>query len=198
VPFPNPRTRAVVAAVAALLVAAGAGPAGPGGKAGAVAPAVPELNRKVVEFARDRVGKKVGDGECTGLAVEALRHAGARRFRSGGLDGDYVWGRPVASFREAMPGDVLQFRDAVFRGKTRLSGWRVLTWHQEYPHHTAVVDGVRDGGKLVTILHQNVGRDDAPDDEKQRVRRDTLRPSALQSGGRVWIYRPIAPDETSN
>lgn len=196
-PFPTPRTRALVAAAVALLVAAGAGaePARPEGKARGVAPEVPELNRKVVEFARDQVGKQVGDGECTGLVVEALRHAGARRFRSTGRDGDYVWGRPVASFAEALPGDVLQFRDAVFRGKTRLPGRRVLTWHQEYPHHTAVVDAVRDGGKLLTLLHQNVGRGDAPDAEKRRVRHDTLRPSALQSGGHVWIYRPVAPGE---
>ena len=35
----------------------------------------------------------------TALVVEAFRKAGARRFPLRDPDGDFVWGRPVASFR---------------------------------------------------------------------------------------------------
>ena len=40
-----------------------------------------------------------------------------------------------------------------------MSRRRWVSWHQEYPHHTAIVSEVRDGGKLVVVLHQNVGGD---------------------------------------
>ena len=74
---------------------------------------IPPLNQKVLEFARDRLGEKVADGQCLSLAVEPLRYAGAKRCPFD-PSGDYVWGRPVASFKEALPGDILQFRNAVF------------------------------------------------------------------------------------
>lgn len=156
---------------------------------------LPPLNAKVVEFARAQAGKKVGNGECTSLAVAAYKEAGARRFRLNRVDGDYVWGRPVASFSEALPGDVLQFRDAVFKGRTPLPKRRVRIWHEEFPHHTAVVAEVKDGGRLLTLLHQNVGPDGTPEEKKKVVQEGTLRPLALQKGGRVWIYRPVGPDD---
>ncbi len=152
---------------------------------------LPPLNRKVVDFARERLGEKVGNGECTALASAALRSAGARHFGFHGNGGDYIWGRPIESFKDAMPGDIVQFRDAVFRGKARLSGKRTLTWHQEYPHHTALISEVRDGGKTVVLLHQNVGPDGASREQKQVVSETTLRVDGLQKGGRLWIYRPI-------
>ena len=33
---------------------------------------IPPLNQKVLEFTRERIGKKVADGQCISLAVEAL------------------------------------------------------------------------------------------------------------------------------
>jgi hypothetical protein len=155
---------------------------------------LPPLNRKVVEYARGCLGEKVGDGQCTALASSALRAAGARRFPFGGTGGDYVWGREVVSFREALPGDLLQFRDAVFRGKTWVARTRWVSWRQTYPHHTAVVSEVRDRGKVVVILHQNVGPDGATAGEKQVVTETTLRTDSLQKGGHVWIYRPVDED----
>ena len=63
---------------------------------------IPALNQKVLEFARERIGEKVADGQCTSLAVEALRYAGAKRYPFDS-SGDFVWGRPVASFQEGCP-----------------------------------------------------------------------------------------------
>src|SRR4029077_1244340 len=81
------------------------------------APSLPPLNEKVLEFARSKKGEMVGDGECTSLAREAFQFAGARRFPPYGFDEDFVWGTQVESLEKALPGDVLQFRDAVFKGR---------------------------------------------------------------------------------
>ncbi len=43
---------------------------------------IPELNKKVLQFAKDHLGKKVGDGECAVLAVQALQSAGRRTPRT--------------------------------------------------------------------------------------------------------------------
>jgi hypothetical protein len=162
----------------------------------AAPPAVPlpPLNQKVLEFARERIGEKVADGQCIGLAVEALRYAGAKRYPFD-PSGDYIWGRPVASFKEALPGDILQFRNAVFQGKRWVSRRRWVSWHQEYPHHTAIVFAVREGARVVAMLHQNVGAPDAAAATKQIVQEGSIRPESLQPGGAVAIFRPVARDE---
>jgi hypothetical protein len=155
---------------------------------------IPPFNEKVLEFTRERIGKKVADGQCISLAVEALRFAGAKRYPFD-PSGDYVWGRPVASFKEALPGDILQFRNAVFQGKRWITKRRWVSWHHEYPHHTAIVSEVREGGRVVAILHQNVGAHDAADADKQVVQEASIRPESLQAGGSVAIFRPVARDE---
>ena len=155
---------------------------------------LPPLNAKVHEFARGSLGKPVGDGICITLAVEALREAGARRFPFNDPKGDYTWGEPVLDLKDALPGDILQFRDAVFQGQRSLGGGKRTRWHDEYPHHTAIVARVERDGKLITILHQNVttkGRDEA---EKGNVREGELRMESLQKGGWVKAYRPVPSD----
>jgi hypothetical protein len=180
----------VAAAVAGVIGASD----GPGKKPGATAKPLPALNQKILDFARENVGKQVGDGECSTLAYEALKSAGARRYpweRSG----DFLWGRSVATFREAMPGDVVQFRNAVFDGKRWVTKTRWVSWHYEYPHHTAVVAEIRDAGREVVLLHQNVhgaGDDSTP---VKLVQEGSIRPESLQPGGKLCIYRPVAPDE---
>src|SRR5690348_15763650 len=100
-------TRAVLGlGVAALLSASISARAG--GDEG-----LPELNAKVVKFARDHLGQKVDDGQCAMLAVEAYRVAGARMFPPvGGDEPEYVWGEYVPKASEVRPGDVLQFHKA--------------------------------------------------------------------------------------
>jgi hypothetical protein len=153
------------------------------------------INEKVVTFARANLGKKVGNGDCTTLAVAALRDSGARVFSLRRADGDYVWGRLVESSKEARPGDILQFRDAVFKGKQRFSGGRWISWYYEYHHHTAIVGEVKMDGKVLIVLHQNVGDKNADEDRKRTVQEGTLRMDSLQKGGWVRIYRPLPPVE---
>jgi len=156
------------------------------------APELPPLNRGVLDFARGQVGRSVGDGECTALAVAALSAAGGARPEFRGSGGDYVWGEEVTDRREVLPGDILQFRAAVFRGRDDLGDGRWFTWRQDYPHHTAVVAEVRGGGKTLVLLHQNTLTGGAPEDDRKLVKETTLRVDALQPGGRVWVYRPQA------
>ena len=152
---------------------------------------VPELNRKVLEFARDQLGKKVGDGECATLAARALLKAEARRS-STTRDRQYVWGKLVRTVTpdtnltgDVLPGDVLQFRGVVF-------AWRAGndTFEATYPLHTAIVAAVKADGKVVEVLHQNVGDFAVPDAGRRKVQRTTMRFDELKKGS-VKIYRPL-------
>ena len=70
-------------------------------------------NQTVLAYARQRVGRQVGSGECFDLADEALRNAGASSASEYGPitpTADYVWGRRV-SRQEAQPGAIIQFRN---------------------------------------------------------------------------------------
>jgi hypothetical protein len=154
----------------------------------------PELNKKVVTFARERLGEKVGDGECAILAVQALRHAGAQGLAFA-EDGSYVWGKLVRTVTpganltgEVLPGDILQFRDAVLAGRVGDS-----TFEASYPHHTSIVEAVKADGKVVELLHQNFGEVRAKDGDRRKVQRTTLSFEDLKKGS-VKIYRPVPRD----
>ena len=121
-------------------------------------------------------------------------HAGARRFPRE-RSGDYIWGRSIDSFKDALPGDVLQFRDAVFQGGRVLGGNRKSSWRQDYPHHTAILAEVRERDGEIMVLHQNVGKSGSDEAAKRVVKKDAIRPGSLQEGGWVRIYRPVAPDD---
>jgi hypothetical protein len=151
---------------------------------------VPELNKKVLEFAQANLGKKVGDGECATLAARALRTAGARRS-SATRDGEYVWGKLVRTVTpgknltgDVLPGDIVQFRGVVLVGK---EGGNTIEY--TYPHHTSIVSAVKNDGQVVEVLHQNVGDSRARDEDRRKVQRATLRLGDLKKGS-LKIYRP--------
>jgi hypothetical protein len=153
-------------------------------------PELPELNKKVLAFARDKLGKKVGDGECATLATQALRTAGARNLSSPHED-EYVWGKLVRTVSakknlagDVLPGDILQFKGALIVGKEGRA-----TVEYTYPLHTAIVSAVKEDGKVVELLHQNAGDFDAPDEQRRKVQRATLRFADVRRGT-VKIYRP--------
>jgi hypothetical protein len=110
-----------------------------------------------VAFARQRVGERVGSGECFDLADRALRDAGAKSAADFGEvtpNGNYRWGTSI-NLSQLRSGDIIQFRSYRFvRHITEADG----SWtedFQERPHHTAIVDSI-DGGGAVTVLEQNV------------------------------------------
>jgi hypothetical protein len=144
------------------------------------------VNEKIVEFARSKLGQRVGDGQCTALAVEALQDAGARRPgpRSG------IWGDELKSLRDARPGDILQFEGAVFvRRRVRDDG-ALVTRTFSFPHHTAIVARVRKRGPhpVLVILHQNAGIEEGEDPGVQEWTIDL----AEKRRGTVKAYRPVA------
>ncbi len=140
------------------------------------------MNEQVVEFARSRLGEKVGDGQCSTLAAEALKQAGAKRRR--GEHG--TWGDELKSMVDAKPGDILQFDDVVFVHTRFLEDGGRRTDMISFPHHTAIVARVRKRGMkpIFVILHQNVG-------DIQIVQEGTIN-MADKKRGIVKLYRPVA------
>ena len=160
--------------VAGLLLASAAG----------VAASHP-LGDRVVAYCQAHLGQKVGNGECAGLAFQALKSAGAAT--RGGPDhpgrGDYVWGRQVllveaspggprltGTFSEIQPGDIMQYRDAKF-----------VKMHAS--HHTAVVREVDPTTGLVRAFAQNAGG--------RRFVVEVDVPLARLTQGWIRVYRPI-------
>jgi hypothetical protein len=158
-------------------------------------PAV-DYNAKVAAFARSKIGEKVGDGDCSTLVQEAMRDAGAKVLLSPAADGEYLWGEPLKSLKDARPGDVLQFEKVKFSGQRRKlgdDGFPVLIFTRtSLPHHSAIVTAVGPKGKTITMLHQN---GPGPDGKSLKiVQETTLILSEMQKGGSLKAYRPVAPD----
>ncbi|MCD6533728.1 MAG: hypothetical protein J7L25_06595 [Deltaproteobacteria bacterium] len=129
-----------------------------------------KIQQEVVTFAKQKIGHKVGGGECFDLANKALAKAKGKTASDYGnvtLAADYVWGDLVATAM-AQPGDILQFRNyqlkittttltKVTHGKDPVAeydgtGTKTLS----RPHHTAVI--TKGGAKKLEILEQNVVR----------------------------------------
>jgi hypothetical protein len=135
-----------------------------------MAPTTQQIQKKVVEFAKQKIGQKVGTGECFDLADKALTKAGGKTASDYGkvtLTANYVWGDPVATAL-AQPGDILQFKS--YKLKIETTTKTKATYGKEFefeyggsntetltrPHHTAIV--TKGGIKKVEILEQNVER----------------------------------------
>jgi signal peptidase I len=98
------------------------------------------VNKKIVSFCEQNIGKKVGTGECWDLAKEALNNSGAI------WTPPYEYGKVVLPSTPVLPGDIIQFEKVkiVYPDKS----WK------ELPHHTAIVYKVISRWKYV-IAEQN-------------------------------------------
>jgi hypothetical protein len=150
---------------------------------------------RMVDFLQNKIGQRIGSGECADVAVEALR-VGGGKFLNVAVDspnsGDYVWGTLVAKVefkngkavdsapsKAARPGDVIQYRDATFSNGKRAT------------HHTAVVAAVNDRGRPTAVFEQNIGKLTKNGNVADRtVHRNSINLGTL-TGGWVRIYRPI-------
>ena len=129
-----------------------------------------DLGAKVLAYARSKLGKTVGRGECTDLASGALVAAGASlgQKRAQPVAGSYAWGKPVSTFGEALPGDIIQIH------QTRKNGSNT----EVVEHHTAVVVSYL-GNSRFKVLQQNAGG------------RRVVQEGELNLKDRAaWIYRP--------
>ena len=173
------------------------------------APPPAALGPQVLSFARNNIGRKVGDGECFALADQALRGAGAataENFCRVGRNTNYIWSSQTVTPSAAQPGDILQFRNFVFDRRTDHPGGSYETaGAQSRPHHTAVVVSARTEGGIVflTILEQNVAIGGTGNQPGKSVRQNEIPTSTgnFRSGrdtitytvsGTLWVYRPVA------
>jgi hypothetical protein len=122
------------------------------------------LNAGVLRYAESQVGtfRTIDSGECTDLAIEALKAVHAREDGDFGVPvtatSHYVWGNVVfqkslesgfwnvGSYKNVRPGDIIQLDD--FQTSSRAHGWT------DAPHHTAVVESIDSGGRL-GVIEQN-------------------------------------------
>ena len=151
------------------------------------------LGSRIVAFCVKQKGRQVGNGECASLATIALKESGAKGM---GTDsphaGDFTWGdvqyylevsngglRHQGKLSDIKSGDVVQFRDAIF---VTQGGNRAST--RMFPHHTAIVQRVTDGGKSILILHQNYNG--------QRVVQEATLQLGNLTQGWLRVYRPVS------
>ncbi len=170
---------------------------------------LPELNEKLIRYCRDKLGQTVGDGQCSSLALGGLMAGGGQfRFRESPSSGDYVWGSLVCRLEAAngkqdleigeagkkpegqkgadvKPGDIIQFRDVEFHGRTS----RVI-FEMTYPHHTAVIESISPDGSTCKVFEQNVNG-------KPTVAITNLPLSSLTRGW-LRVYRPVARSSGTN
>lgn len=128
---------------------------------------ISEIQREVVNFAADNIGKRIGRGECWDLADQALRAAGAEPPRG------YTFGDRIP-LNEIQPGDILQFTSARF---DEAGYWTIMGM----PNHTAVVHAV--GDTRAFILQQNF-------DGKRYVTTYDLNLNN-QTSGQIEAFRPV-------
>ena len=122
--------------------------------------------KKIVEFAVQNMGKKIGDGQCWGLVNLAYRHAGIRHR------GGYVWGRRIHWQTEGVrPGDIIQFANARY------------PYAYTDENHTAIILKVA-GRSSVKVAHQHWNG-------IYRVTTTTIPLTYLRSGSQtVYRYEP--------
>lgn len=128
---------------------------------------ISQLQREIVNFAADNIGRKVGRGECWDLADQAMRAAGAEPPKG------YTYGNQIP-LSEIQPGDILQFTSARF---DEPGYWTIMGM----PNHTAVVHAV--GDTRTFILQQNF-------DGKRYVTTYDLNINNLTSG-KLEAWRPV-------
>lgn len=159
---------------------------------------VSPLSYSVFDYAANKLGQKVGNGECEALVSEALKAVGAKNFWELGPQGynvDYVWGSRIATITKnnkstanISSGDIIQFRDvSTYEEMTYPDGsWRSYSLH--YNHHTAIVKAVV--GSQIYVLHQNVGNQGNGPDARKIVQNGVIDLNDLTSGT-MWVYRPV-------
>lgn len=173
-------------------------PIGLDSKSGSAKNSGPSMAERIVTFARQRRGERVGDGECYTLTDRALRGADARSASDYGTitpNADYVWGTEVP-FADVRPGDVIQFRSYRFVKEVveeTDSETRTTEEEQERLHHTAIVASV-DGNGAITVWEQNSPEGSAVTQTQLFFRGGSStsgrRTTTVTVSGRFWFYRP--------
>ena len=124
---------------------------------------IPRKNKKILKFATEHTGKKVGNGECWTLADEAYKDSKASRP----TNDVYVWGDELDIEKDAIyPGDILQIFPHAKKGSSQ---------------HTAIIYEVL-GQKKFRLIEQNWSG------KKVTIRTTTHQ--ELLKKYKVFYYRP--------
>lgn len=130
------------------------------------------LNDQIVAFAKSKLKKKVGTGECWDLAAEALNLVKAK------WDGDLEFGKKLDYQKDCVyPGDIIQFEKV----KVKYTENK-MTYEEAMPHHTAIIYEVHGIGDY-TLIHQNTAY------TGRKVGTSNLNLKNITSG-KFTIYRP--------
>lgn len=134
---------------------------------------VPDLNKKIINHIKTKIGKKVGRGECWDLAADALNTVGAT------WDKDYVFGKEIDPAKECVyPGDIIQFEGVEVeyrKGNT--------IYYEDLSHHTAIVYQVKNKGSFI-MAEQNTSTGG------KKVTLDPLELTNITKG-KYTVYRPV-------
>ena len=134
---------------------------------------IPELNKKIVEYAESVIGKQVDRGECWDLAYQALNRNNAE------WDGIFQYGKLINPKKEpVLPGDIIQFKNVKIRYRITNT-----TYTEFMKQHTAIVYKVK-RKNIFTIAHQNT------EFSGRKVGLSDLNLSHVIKGD-IRIYRPI-------
>ena len=141
------------------------------------------FNRSMLNFAWERVGQHIGDGECWTLINEALlsssaHHAAHYRFGSLLTEGSSL---EQADWSMVLPGDIIQFDQAYFEG----DGYTTIAGE---PNHTALIRSIDIPNHRITVYEQN-----SPIGGPTEI--DTYAFDDLQDGG-FYIYRAVPSEES--
>jgi NPCBM/NEW2 domain len=139
----------------------------------ATSEALPQLNERVVTFAKNNLGKQVGDGECWTLVGAALTSAGAR-IPTPIETNARVSGRRLETYEKRLPGDIVEFSNVRLGMKDKSDSIRI-------PFHTTILLLVKNG-KYV-LLHQHAAQPVAVWDLSQFELTE----------GELIVYRPVPP-----
>ena len=141
------------------------------GRLSSVKPSRPmptNLNAALVRFCRSYLGRRLGNGQCSELAMIGLPAIGAQ------MDLSNQWGTPVCNYGVAggrrfvqlggagvvrgnprkanvKAGDLIQYENVKFERHWD-GGYSV----REYPHHTSIIEQVSRDGNTLKVLEQNV------------------------------------------
>jgi len=126
------------------------------------------INAKILSFSKRKLRKRVGDGDCWDFAYNALKHAGGKLPKRLGPTSPvtYIWSSDTKSYADAIPGDILQFKEYIIRidalgnretfpdgsWKQYPSNYREITLGA--PWHTQILKKKESDGQI-TIYEQN-------------------------------------------
>lgn len=127
----------------------------------------PEVNQKIVEYTKSKMGKKIDRGECWDLVSEALNASNADWKAPEGF------GKLLDPKKEAiLPGDVIQFKNVTIESKNSIA---------TFVQHYGLVYSVADKNKI-SMAHQNFNND-------KRVQLYDFSLEGVKKG-KITFYRP--------